>query len=388
MQLQFAHWQGTDESNALAEILLDEFNQQQTRIDATIKWLPDYERTVQSMLAGEDSPDLLLVDLFSLPELVEQNLLEPLQGSELDMLSQALRIDLFPELVAAFTVDEYLYCIPREFTTLVTIYHKGLFDVAAVPYPHSDWNWAAFQSAARQITESPNEYYSTFGVALNPDISRWLPFLYQAGGTLFTQDPQRMAIDSSAGLTALDFYLGLHLEGYAVVSEETGSVWTGEALGKERVGMIIEGSWALSYLDEEFPSVEYGIAPLPRGGSGRSTVLFGHCIAISAQSQNQREALTLLEYLSSVDVQTRWQVESNLLPARMSLQRQMEQLDPRLASFYAGADYAVPWRLPIGFERFVDAVNTSMKQVLDAEITTEEVLRVGRVIGDDLLRNE
>ncbi len=358
------------------------------RIEVQLQIVPQYTRSLPALLDSDTPPDLFLVDTFTLPRIVANGGLRPLTGSNDVALPAATLDDLYPEVQAAFTLDGSLYCLPYEYTTLALIYNRELFEVSALPYPDEGWQWQDLQGAAQQITETTNDFYSTFGMVLDADVSRWLPFLYQAGGSVLNNEQSAITLDSQAGLQSLEFYLGLNLDGYAVESLDLSSSWTGEAFGTGRVGMIIEGSWIINYLDKEYPNLDYGVSPLPRGAAQNATVLFGNCYGISTKTQNLQEALRLMDYLTSAEVMARWQAVTNLLPTRIRLEEETLADRPKTSAFIDGIRYAEPWQFPLGFEAVVDALNGSMQQVFDAEIDPAEVLRVGQVIGDDVLRGQ
>lgn len=384
--------------DAMLQTLIDEYTEiwnesaaaagEAIRVRIQLQIVPQYMRSLSSLLADDNPPDLFLVDTFTLPRFVEDGSLLPLTESSNSRLSSSTLDDLYPEIQAAFSINSVLYCLPREYTTLALIYNQTLFDVASVAYPNASWGWSDLQNAAQQITESPNDFYSTFGMVLDADFSRWLPFLHQAGGRVTDSEQTQVTIDSAEALQSLEFYLGFNLDGYAVEPSDLSSTWGGEAFGFGRVGMIIEGSWVVDFLAQEYPDLDYGISPLPRGSAQNATVLFGNCYGIHARSPNQGEALGLAEYLISAQAMARWQAISTLLPARISLEEQILAVSPQKAAFIEGLNYAVPWQLPIGFDSVIDAMNGSMQQVFDAEIDAAEVLRVGQVIGSEILDNE
>lgn len=392
--LQVAAWSSGEPADALLQTLLDEYTSSfevsnvsgavDTNVEIELNILPQYGRSIGQLLQSESPPDIFLVDTFSLPELVDSEDVLAFGGAEAS-LPAATVASVFPELLEAFTVNGSLYCLPREFTTLAVIYNKQHFDDAGIAYPDESWNWTSLSDAARLLTETTNPFYSTFGLALEADVSRWLPFLVQAGGKIVDEQQREMTIDSTAGIQSLEFYLGLLTEGYAVEPSSLSTAWSGEAFGIDRIGMVIEGSWVLPYLEQEFPALSYGVAPLPSGPAGKATTLFANCYAVHPRSQNRAEALDLLAYLGSNAVQQRWQSESTYFPARLSLADDVQSATPEAEVYYSQLEDAVAWRLPSGFEALVDAVNSSMQQVIDAEVDVLEVARVGRVIGTEIL---
>lgn len=375
-------------NQAVIEALISDFSQLHSDISVRIEFLPAYEVSLRRILDDPEPPDVFLVDSFMLPELVQDNQIQSVEPqsnkrqtsrstSGMGTLEEVLA-DIPVPILKMFTIDRQLQCIPHEFSTLALIYNVALFEQAEISVPDSAWAWQELQSAAERITADTNPYYTTFGMAVSADFSRWMPFLYQAGGGLFSGVDQQAGFNGPEALTALEFFLGLFQDGNAIQPDDLNSSWAGEAFGTERVGMIIEGSWVVPYLQKEYPNLTFGVAPLPRGPATRATVAFGNCYAINSESQSIDAANRLRDYLASTDVVIRLGPNSNLLPARISLQN-----DPVAAGFYSGLDHAIYWRFPVGFAKVIDAMNGSMKQALDAEVEPAEVLRVADVVAAD-----
>jgi hypothetical protein len=50
------------------------------------------------------------------------------------------------------------------------------------------------------------------------------------------------------GTSTIGYYTGLLADGYAVTPDKVDSGWNGEAFGKEKVAMIVEGNWMVPFL--------------------------------------------------------------------------------------------------------------------------------------------
>ncbi|MCZ7673650.1 MAG: extracellular solute-binding protein [Chloroflexi bacterium] len=124
------------------------------------------------------------------------------------------------------------YCPPKDFSTLALEYNKDMFDAAGLDYPTADWTWDDLQSAAEALTDSDSGVY---GMTLSADMARWIAFLYQAGGTVATDDFSAMTLINCAAKEAIDFYVGLVQDGYAAQPGRSGqwlawrSVWSAKA---------------------------------------------------------------------------------------------------------------------------------------------------------------
>lgn len=376
-------WHASADEEAHVQARVEQFHAANPTTHVTIQWTSEYARDLSTALATDSMPDLFALDSFRVPDLLAAGALAPLTMSSADGTTQST--DFAPVLRNAFSTDDQLTCLPKEVRTLALLYNKTLFDAAGLAYPDETWTWDNLRSAAETIATTTNPFYTTYGIVLSPDFARWLPFLYQAGGSVTDAAHTTMTINSPQALTALNFYLNLLLDGHAITPREMSSRWNGEAFGKGRIGMTIEGNWIVPYLAQEFSDLNYGIAPLPAGPQGRATVAFATCYAVSARSTHPESAWQLATHLISLDTTSSEFASGQTMPARTSQHVVWLAQHPAQAPFIDGLQYAHIWQFGPGFQAVVEAVNSSMQQVLDAEITSEELLRVAETVGSELL---
>ena len=95
-----------------------------------------------------------------------------------------------------------------------------------------------------------------------------------------------MCLDSPQVKQALQFVADMHKAGTAASAAKVGAGWGGEALGKGKAAMTIEGNWIVGAMKTDFPNVKYSVAELPAGPTGKATMAF------SANSSPASAALT------------------------------------------------------------------------------------------------
>jgi len=370
------------------QTLVDGFTAAHPAVNVRLQAAADYKRTLQSAVAEGAPPDLFYVDGFQLPDWIAAEALLPLSERAPSDALTSLTADFYPPLLDMFTVDGTLYCLPQEFNTLALVYNRDLFAAAQLAPPTESWTWVDLRTAAEAIGNIQNPLYTTYGLTLSADVTRWAPFLYQAGGRFVDAAPDGamiMTIDSAPALEALDFYSNLLLDGLALPPAALQSSWQGEAFGTNRFGMTIEGNWIMPYLAEQHPDLDVGVTPLPAGPAGRATLLFSGCYGVAAATDHPDVALALAVHLTSADSLYTWSRGRSAAPARISLRETWLAQQPQMAPFLNGIAHAHPWRFGPDFGTVVDAMNGSLQQVLDAEIPMDEVLRVADVIGADVL---
>ncbi|MYC96604.1 MAG: extracellular solute-binding protein [Caldilineaceae bacterium SB0661_bin_32] len=337
-----------------------------------------YDQELVSRLAGEDPPDMVLVTAFLFPELAAGGLLAPAEEGFLEPA------DLPPRLAAAFTwpreeAAAKRYCLPREVRTLALVYDGEGLAAAGHPPPAS---WDSLRAVAVGQTDVDR---NRFGFIEAPDLSRWLPFLYGAGGTII-EGSGGMALESPAAEAAMDWYIQIFRDNFAGHAGESNNEWAGEVLGKGKGGLTVEGNWIAPYFEAEFPDFRYGVAPLPSGPAGlNSSVAFTSCYAVSSKSGRKQNAFALAAFLSGPDVVGSLPNDGGWMPALNGLREEWKRTFPRLAPFADAVPTAAVWQLPPGFDTFLHSFNRGMVQLFAANVEAADFFAELQELGETLL---
>lgn len=376
IELHLLGWAGSEADNERLTGVLDDFHAANPNVTVALTLTQEYDARLKQALNGSSPPDVIFVDSFTLPDLVKAGQLLPADG-KLTAVD-----DFYLSLRSAFTLDGTLYCPPKEFSTLALIYNKGLFDRAQLAYPTADWTWQDLRSAAEKLTDLEQGVY---GLALSPDFARWSAFLYQAGGAVTDDDLARMTINSTQALDAIKFYAGLVADGFAAQPADLRSGWGGDALGKTRVAMTVEGNWIVPYLKDQYPEVSVGVSELPAGPAGRATIAFATCFAVTAKSTHQDAAFRLVDYLTGSAAMEALTDDGVAMPPRASLRAGWLEKYPDLEPFLNGSVYARRWQFGPVFQPVVDEANAALQQLFADNITAEELLSRVESAGNQAL---
>ena len=224
---------------------------------------------------------------------------------------------------------------------------------------------------------------SYYGLVISPDFSRWLPFLRQAGGSVFTADGE-MNLESAAGSAALSFFAGLFQNGYAHTPLEFGAAWSGAAFANGRIAMTVEGNWLVPYLRDAAPDLDFGVTDLPSGpppGGTEATVAFANCYAIPAGSPHPEQAAALIAFLTGPEAMTAWTDLRLTLPARTDLQSGWLARHPIMAPFLAGLDRATIWQFRPSFQTVLDNFQVDLQGVLSGSMLPDILLNRADAFG-------
>lgn len=350
-------------------------------VEVDLQILPDYGTQIQASFASGDYPEVFTIGQGDFPSRADSGVIA-VGGDKIP--DQA---DIYPGLLAAFSVDGTPYCVPKDFSTLGLIYNKDLFDKAGVAYPTADWTWKDMQDAAKKLTSG-----DVVGFADTADYNRWMGFFYGNGGQLFDKDG-KVVFNSPEGVAALDFYAGFAKDGTGKTPKDLDSGWGGEAFGKGKAAMVIEGNWAIGFLAETYPEVKWGVAELPTAPSGKKgTLTFTECWAVGAAAKDKvaDAAWKLVNYMTDKDGAMNVATAGfGVMPARASAADAWIKTKghEELGAFVTGASYAVAPVWPLGYADFDKALVDGTNAVIAGQQTAQEAMDAAAKVAEDIKAN-
>src|SRR6266487_6147 len=214
--------------------------------------------------------------------------------------------DYYSALMTPFTCSSgQVYGIPKDWNSLGLFYNKQMFQAAGVPFPNDNWTWTDMQNAAKELTKAGNAATSVYGITLAADPSRWGAFLFSAGGSMLNKDGSQVAFNSDAGLKSLQFFTSFQKSGTSVLPGSVSSGWPGEAFGKQRAAMALEGGWLIPFMSTTYPNVQYDIAPLPKDPDTgkRADLIYTNAWGAYAGTKHAEAAWELIKYMTGTTVQ-------------------------------------------------------------------------------------
>ncbi len=370
-QLQMYAFSSSPAEDAALNAAIDAYNKL-GRNTVKLSLLPEYDTALQTALAGGQPPDVFYVNDNKLPDLARAGALEPI-GDKVDNPG-----DFYESLVKSFTFDGVNYCPPKDFSTLQLIYNPDELAAAGVQPPKT---WQELATAAEKLTKPGRP-----GLALNPEFYRWGVFLAQAGAWPTNDDITAMTMDTPEMRQALQFITDLHRKGHAATPASVGAGWGGEALGKGKAAMTIEGNWIVGAMKTDFPNVKYAVAELPAGPKAKGTMAFSVCYGVAKASPRKEAALDLVKFLTQPDQQLSFTKDFPVMPSRKSLSDEWLSGKPELKAFVDGAPYARKSVFVPGFRTVIDAFNDGIQGLAAGNRTVDQVISTTQAAGSDVLK--
>lgn len=301
----------------------------------------DLTQQLTQALAGGTPPDIFYVDASKFQGLVKANALADV-GEKITDSS-----DMYPNLQKAFTANGKYYCVPKDFSTLALEINTDLWTKAGLTDADVPTNWDQLETVAKKLTGN-----GVTGLVMSDTLDRIGAFMRQAGGSVVSADGTKITADSPQNLQALQYLQKLGKEGVLKFPKQVDAGWGGEALGKGKAAMTIEGNWIVGAMKQDYPTVHYKVVPLPAGPAGNATLSFTNCWGVAQKSAHQAAAVDFINYLTTVDQQMNFAKAFGVMPSRQAAKSQFTAEFPDQAAFVTGADNAFG---PVGFPGF-DAV--------------------------------
>ncbi|AQZ63997.1 Sugar-binding periplasmic protein [[Actinomadura] parvosata subsp. kistnae] len=294
---------------------------------ATVTPAQDIHQQLGQALAGSNPPDVFYVDASRFADYASVGALEPYA----DRISASQ--DFYPKLRETFTYDGRFYCAPKDFSTLALVVNDELWKKNGLTDDDIPTTWDELTAVTKKIK-------GVTPLVFGDTRDRVGVFMVQAGGWITSPDGKQATGDSPQNLAALEYVKGLLTAKQAQYARALDADWGGEAFGKGKAAMTIEGNWIRGAMQADYPDVRFSVHELPAGPKGKGTLSFSNCWGISAKSRHKDAAISFVEAMTKADQQLAFARAFGVMPSRQSAKDAYLKEFPGDAAFVAGADYA------------------------------------------------
>jgi multiple sugar transport system substrate-binding protein len=307
----------------------------------TVKVIPaaNLAQQLTQAMAGGSPPDVFYGSPAQFQTLAQSNSMA-VTGSDVTDTS-----DFYPALVKAFTVNNKFYCAPKDFSTLGLEINTAMWTKAGLTDADIPTTWDQLEAVAKKLSGN-----GVTGLVMSDSLDRVGAFMAQAGGTYMNSDQSKFTFDSAQNVQGLQFVQKLAKEGVLKFPKQVDAGWGGEALGKGKAAMTIEGNWIVGAMKTDYPTVKYQVVPVPMGPSGKKgTLSFTNCWGVAAKSKNQKAAVDFVNFLTTKQQQITFANTVGVMPSRQSAKSEFVAANPNQKAFIDEADYAMPQVSTPGF---------------------------------------
>ncbi len=297
---------------------------------ATVTPAQDIAQQLGQAFAGSSPPDVFYVDASRLADYASVGALEPYAAQFPGGVD-----DFYASLRKAFTYKGTLYCVPKDFSTLALEINTDLWAKAGLTDADIPTTWDQLTAAARKLKAAG---VTPFTIGDTRD--RIGAFMIEAGGWIVNADGSKATADSPANLQALQYVQSLLKDGLAVYPKQVDAGWGGEAFGKGKVAMAMEGNWIKGAMKTDYPNIKYTVNVMPTGPAGKGTLSFTNCWGISAKSKYKAQAISLVQAMTTADQQMAFANAFGVMPSRASAKGPYVARFPEDKAFIDSADFA------------------------------------------------
>lgn len=348
----------------------DDFNAANEDVNLKIELAPwdGRDEKIATAIAGNQGPDIVLLTPDQALNYYDTGGLKPV-----DAAVEANKDAFLPNALDAVTFEDGgLYGVPIYHTSTTAVYNKALFDEAGIDKLPETWD--EVKAAAPALAENDiavMDFSGSPNMTLNLS---FYPLLWQAGGTVFTEDGSDVAFDGPEGVEALQFLVDLQeMGGLPKDAATKGNEVEGGGLGN--------GTTAMGYALVK-PEVE-----LMQAGVGEENVVVGMplkhkeqvsfgmpgVLSLTTINENEEAAAKVLEYISSPEVMTELNSISGTYPARTDADAPAD--DEITQAFVTALEYARPGEIFPGARQVQEVIKPHLQAALQGSETPEEALK-------------
>lgn len=327
----------------------------------------DYFTQMQTRVAGGTAPDCYELNIENFSAYANKGVLAEITDVDLSRIDETA--------LSAFNVGGKQYGLPGNFSNVVLIYNKDLFDQAGIDYPTSDWTQEDVQAAAEAIRALGDDIY---GIYQPVTYNEFYKVAAQYGGSLLNEDGTQFTINSPENVKAAQMMVDRVLVSNVQPNEvQMGGMGDWDLFMSGRLGMIPTGIWAFSSFADGC-DFKWDVVVEP-GADQKATAFFSNACVINAESENKEAAATWITWLCSSDAAAQLRIDAGWdLPAindEAALAPYLEQTPPaNRQAVFDSLEYLV---LPPTIEDYSlmsDIVGQKLAAAASGSMTVQEAL--------------
>lgn len=309
------------------EEYIDKFHQEHTNIKIELQDISgNYNEELNSRIEQNTEPDLFMLDDMSAANYASQGKLLAIDN----LVDEKELNDFNDNLLNQFKINGKLYGLPAAGNTMALFYNKDMFDSEGLKPPTT---WSELEFAAKKFTKGDN-----VGLAVEYEPIYFIPFMIQGGGKI--SDGSKLMFNDEGSVKGLNFFDSLFKRKIAANSEGLFTDSVIKAFMGKKAAMCIGFSGEASYVSD-YANINWDTAPLPRGDQ-EGGFFQANGIVVSGQTKHSKEAVEVLKFFSSKEVQGIIAESAIAVPARKSMQQQYIKSHPKMEAFITMLNKSTP----------------------------------------------
>ena len=329
--------------------------------------IDDYFTQMQTRVVGGTAPDCYELNIENFASYANNGVLAEITGVDLSSLDETA--------LSAFNVNGTQYGLPGNFSNVVLIYNKDLFDQANIDYPNADWTQEDVQEAAEAIRALGDDIYGYYQPLT---YNEFYKACAQFGGSLLNEDRTEFTINSPENVAAAQMMADRVLVSNVQPTEvQMGGMGDWDLFMSGRLGMIPTGIWAFQTFTDGC-DFEWDITIEP-GQEQKATHFFSNGLVINAESENKEAAATWITWLASSPTAAQIRIEAGWdLPAVNDQETLSSYLDitppENRQAVFDSLDYLVVPPVIEDYALMSDIIGECLSAAANGSMTVQEAL--------------
>jgi multiple sugar transport system substrate-binding protein len=285
-----------------------------THPNITVEWVnisgggPYGRDKLQTMIAGNDAPDLMMLNTGQFEGLAARGALLPL-----DSYAGLAGFDKSAFWEIGFEGSKYngkLYGLPRDISDVILYYNKDMFDAAGLAYPTADWTYEDMAAAAEKLTIDKNGdgKIDQWGFGVNNAVWDWVATVWANGGDVLSADRKTCMLTDPKTVEALEYYF----EKMQKFSPPPGALpemaWSGDWFTTQSIAMGNFGPWFRPTLVGMEKPFKWDVMLTPKNSTTkqRASVAYTDMWGIYSKTKVPDQTWDFARYITSKEGQELW----------------------------------------------------------------------------------
>ncbi|MCH7526595.1 MAG: sugar ABC transporter substrate-binding protein [Planctomycetes bacterium] len=320
-----------------------------------------YEPKLLMMFVSGHAPDVIHLDASSAAVFIDHNVLADLTP-QINEDPEFKPATYFKNVFDIARRGNAVYAIPLDFTPMVMVYNKQLFDLARVPYPQEGWTWQDFLERCRRLTETKpgTDKPARYGFNFVNWMPGWVPWIWLNGADVLSPDGRHAVgyFDAPESIEAIQFLVDLIVK-HRVAPNLTESTAAGVDLFRAgRAAMHLTGHWSL--IEYRADGMDIGIVGLPTNTQRPETVMYESGLAITRTSSHAELAWEYITYMTGEAVQRRRVSTGLAISAHQAVAQEYADTEVERAFLSAVAYARPPWGARVARYPFCEDLGREM----------------------------
>lgn len=379
-----------DKQRPTMENLIQAYQKEHENVDIEVQLTPykggEYWTKLEASATGGTAPDVFWINVLHAEAYNDGGILKDLTeaSKELDLASN------YPEaLVKAYTFDDKLIAIPKDFDTNALWYNKDIFDQANVPYPTDDWTFDDLVATARQLKEAGLSE-GVYPFACPVDFQTWYyPTVFAAGGYILNEDKTATGYEDAKTQQGIQCWIDLINEGLSPSAASLAETTPDTFFSGGQLAMNLAGSYMTAeYTSNEMLQGKIDLVEFPAFNGVEPNVINGLGYAVYEGTKNAEEAISFAIWLGSAEAMKIQGEAGAVISARNDAQHYFAETrsDINLSAYTNHSDIANPLPVCKSAAELYDLELSKLKLAYAGERTLEDVCKELKSEADALLQ--